>query len=292
MGWQQKSSLALNMNFEKVPVPVLHLKDETGNVVLSDFSAGLTLARSIGLNHHLSVTGMYENRNLATRYFSSSGLRNISYNYFRESFIYNINTLDTKYFPKKGTLLDITASLSDLQSSAIRSNEGRTSFKSGEPGDFNFGKFYTLKGSLRQYMNGGRKATLSIRSDILYTSRCDSAISNNNFHLLGGLSSVSERSIPMTGFEISEIPVKKAAGIGFEIDIEVLYQLHLLMTTDIFAVNNIYLDNEYDLLAGVGIGAGYMTVAGPIRAGVSYGKNPFNDFFGNINGYLSIGFNF
>jgi outer membrane translocation and assembly module TamA len=64
------------------------------------------------------------------------------------------------------------------------------------------------------------------------------------------------------------------------------------MTTDIFAVNNIYLDNEYDLLAGVGIGAGYMTVAGPIRAGVSYGKNPFNDFFGNINGYLSIGFNF
>lgn len=292
LGWKQKSSLALNINYEKTPMPVLHIEDETGQVVFSDFSAGLSLARSPFLNQLISVSASYENRIINPGYVSVSGLRGISYNYFRASFNYNINSLDKKYFPGRGTVLELAASRSQLLSSAIRTTGDKLTYKEENPGYFNFDRNYTIKAGLRQYINGGKKTTLAFRSDILYINHCDSAVSQNNYYLLGGLNSVSERSIAMTGFETSEIPVKKAAGIGLEIDIEPLYQFHILLTADLFAVENIYLDSDYYLLAGAGLGVGYMTLIGPLRAGISYGRNPFNTWFSDVNGYLSIGFNF
>ncbi len=292
LGWQQKSSLSLNFSYEKNPVPVLHIKDETGQVVMYDFSSGLSLSRSPGLNHLISVSGNYENRNINPAYVSASGLRNISYNILSTSFSYKINSLDTKYFPGKGTLLELTAGRSGLLSSSIRTNDGKTSYDKASPGYFDFAKNYTVRGGLRQYFPGGENATVSFRAEIVYSSRGDSAIMQNNYYFIGGLHSVSDRTIPMTGFETSEMPVRKAAGLGFEIDIEPVNQFHLIFNSDLFAVQSIYRDDGYNLVAGIGLGAGYMTLIGPVRAGISYGKNPFNDWFGNLNGYLSIGYNF
>ncbi|MBN1108229.1 MAG: patatin-like phospholipase family protein [Bacteroidales bacterium] len=292
LGWQQKNSLSLNFNYEKTPVPVLHIGNETGQVILYDFSTGLSLSRSPGLNHLVTISGNYVNRNINPAYVSDSRLKNISYNIFSTCFSYKINSLDTKYFPNKGTLLDITAGRSVLLSSAVRTHYERINYDKADPGNFDFEKNYTLRWGLRQYFQGGKKTTIGFRSDIFYVSRCDSAVMQNNYHFLGGLQSVSERTIPMTGFETSEIPVKKAAGIGFEIDIEPANQLHLFFTTDLFAVQCIYHEKEYRYIAGIGLGAGYMTFLGPIRAGISYGKNPYNEWFGNLNGYLSIGFDF
>ncbi len=49
---------------------------------------------------------------------------------------------------------------------------------------------------------------------------------------------------------------------------------------------------DINLLAGFGLGAGYMTILGPIKVGIMYGHDPYNDYFSNLKGYLSIGFNF
>jgi outer membrane translocation and assembly module TamA len=48
----------------------------------------------------------------------------------------------------------------------------------------------------------------------------------------------------------------------------------------------------YNLLAGFGAGAGYMTLAGPIKVGIMYGENPFDNYFNSFKGYISLGFNF
>jgi outer membrane translocation and assembly module TamA len=110
--------------------------------------------------------------------------------------------------------------------------------------------------------------------------------------MLGGIQAVNDRSIAMTGFHSSEIPVKKAAGVGFEIDIEGFNNFHITLIADVFAIQDIYHNMGYNLLAGFGAGAGYMTLAGPIKVGIMYGENPFDNYFNSFKGYISLGFNF
>jgi hypothetical protein len=181
---------------------------------------------------------------------------------------------------------------SQLISASIRTNTDKMNYDIGEKGDFSFERFYTLKGSFRQYFSKARNVTFSVHADAVYLSRCDSAVAQNNFYLLGGLQSISNRSIAMTGFHTSELPVKIATGAGIEIDIEVLNDFHLSLETDIFAAQSIYMNKGYNLLAGFGLGAGYMTILGPVKVGMMYGRDPYNNYFNNFKGYLSIGFNF
>ncbi len=292
LGWKQEYSISVNVYYDKTPVPVLHIHNETGNVILGNLNAGLNFSKRIGLNHMVSISGNYENLNLTPRYVSESGLDNISYNYIKPTVHYGINTLDTKYFPNKGTILDISGSTSKLISASIRTDTEKTNYDIKNPGDFSFDRFYSLKGGVRQYFSRGKRITFSIHADAVYLSRCDSAIKQNNFYLLGGLQSISNRSIAMTGFQTSELPVKKAVGAGIEIEIEVFRDLHLSLETDIFTVQSIYMDKGYDLLAGFGMEAGYMSILGPIRFGFMYGKEPYDNYFNKFKGYLSIGFNF
>jgi outer membrane translocation and assembly module TamA len=42
----------------------------------------------------------------------------------------------------------------------------------------------------------------------------------------------------------------------------------------------------------VGIGAGYMSIIGPIKMGLMYGNYRKELFFRKIKGYISIGYNF
>lgn len=292
LGWKQQWNISVNLNYDKTPVPVLHIRNETGNIILGNLSAGLNFSKRIGLNHMLNISGIYEYLNLTPAYVSASGLDNFSYNYIKPTVHYSINTLDTKYFPNKGTTFDIMGSTSRLISASIRTSTERKSYDVGERGDFGFDRFYTLKAGFRQYFSKNRNITVSAHADAVYVSNCDSATAQNNFYLLGGLQSVSNRSIAMTGFHTSELPVKKALGGGFELDIEAFNDFHITLTTDVFAVQGIYMNSGYNLLAGFGAGAGYMTIVGPIKVGMMYGKDPYNNYFNNFKGYLSIGFNF
>ena len=292
LGWKHVYSVSTDFSYDKTPFPVLHLKNESGDVLSGNLTAGVNLARSIGLNHMFRISGIYENLNLMPRYLSSTGLDNITYNYFRAEANYGINTLDKKYFPDRGTILDISASTSKMISASMKTDAEKATFYSSDPGMFIFERFYTLNGGFRQYFSSGKYVTLSIHADALYLSRCDSAMSQNNFYMLGGIQAVNDRSIAMTGFHSSEIPVKKAAGVGFEIDIEAFNNFHITLIADVFAIQDIYHYKGYNLLAGFGAGAGYMTLAGPIKVGIMYGENPFDNYFNSFKGYISLGFNF
>jgi NTE family protein len=292
LGWKHVYSVSTDFSYDNTPVPVLHLKNESGDVLSGNLTAGVNLARSLGLNHMFRISGIYENLNLMPRYLSSTGLDNITYNYFRAEANYGINTLDKKYFPDRGTIMEISVSTSKLISASLKTDAEKATFYSSDPGMFVFERFYTLNGGFRQYFSSGKYVTLAIHADALYLSSCDSAMSQNNFYMLGGIQTVNERSIAMTGFHSSEIPVKKAAGVGFEIDIEAFNNFHITLTTDVFAVQDIYNSKGYNLLAGFGAGAGYMTLAGPIKIGIMYGENPFDNYFNSLKGYISLGFNF
>ena len=114
----------------------------------------------------------------------------------------------------------------------------------------------------------------------------------NNFFLLGGIQPVEKRTVPVIGFHTFEIPVQQAAGAGIELDYEVFRDIHISLAGDVFAIRDIYHDSEYKLIAGFGAGAGYMSIVGPIKIGIMYGKNPYGSYFSDFKGYISLGFNF
>jgi hypothetical protein len=110
--------------------------------------------------------------------------------------------------------------------------------------------------------------------------------------MLGGITSLNERSVPMYGFHSNEIPVKKLAGFGMELDWEILKDLHLNLTGNIFAAQEAERDNGYSLLAGYGIGIGYMSIIGPLKAGIMQGFYEHEKYFKKIKGYISFGYAF
>ncbi len=292
IGWRQAASIAAYLEYDRTHIPLLHLKQDAGTVTSGNFSTGLTIGKRFGLNNMFGLSGVYENLSLEPRYYSATGNESIYYNYFRTGFSYGINTLDTKHFPNRGTILNIEGITSKLISASIRNDEGSNSFYESDPGNFLFDRFYTLKMNFRQYVTNIRRLTFSFHADVLYLSKCDSALARNNFYMLGGFDKVNARSIPMTGFSALEIPVQKTAGMGIEFDFEPANNLHFNIMADLFAAEDIYSDGEFRVLTGVGAGAGYMSILGPIKTGIMFGRNPYEKYFKSMKGYITIGFNF
>jgi hypothetical protein len=96
----------------------------------------------------------------------------------------------------------------------------------------------------------------------------------------------------MIGFHSNEIAVKKLAGMGAEIDVEIIENLHLNFVANIFAAQETDRNKGFSLLSGWGIGAGYMSVIGPLRVGVMYGNYNKEKYLRQIKGYISLGYNF
>ena len=96
----------------------------------------------------------------------------------------------------------------------------------------------------------------------------------------------------MIGFHPNEIAVKKLAGIGTEVDLKFSENFHLNFMTNIFAVQEAGRSNGFSVLAGYGIGAGYMSIAGPLKVGLMHGIYNREKYFTGIKGYISLGYNF
>ena len=96
----------------------------------------------------------------------------------------------------------------------------------------------------------------------------------------------------MIGFLTNEIPVKKLAGIGTELDMELFKDFHLNIMANAFAVQEIDRENGYSLLVGYGMGVGYMSIIGPLKAGLMLGHYNREKYFKKVKSYISVGFNF
>jgi len=96
----------------------------------------------------------------------------------------------------------------------------------------------------------------------------------------------------MIGFHTNEIPVRKLAGIVTELDMELFKNFHINILADAFAVQEVDRENGYSLLAGYGMGVGYMWIIGPLKAGLMLGQYSREEYFRKIKTYISVGFNF
>jgi outer membrane translocation and assembly module TamA len=96
----------------------------------------------------------------------------------------------------------------------------------------------------------------------------------------------------MTGFNPNELMVRRMSIFRTETDIEFLRDLHLNLLADIAAVEDNKYPYELKVLYGFGLGLGYNSIIGPVKAGVMYGISPAETHFNNLKGYLSIGYNF
>ena len=287
----QVFGVSANFYAENTMLPLLELKEEKGEVISRNFTPGLSLNKRIGLNNLMCLSVNLENQNLILHYISDLHLKSYSYTYITAGYDYKINTLDTRNFPNKGSVLNVSASTSKLQFSDIKTDTYNFDFSPNHQGEFLFNRFYTIHGSIDHYYSMPGNLTLSFGGDLLYTSKSDSIIKRNNFYLLGGIESSSKRSIPMVGFQSNEIPVKNLAGFRASLDLKVLEDFHLNFMANIFAIQEAGRENGFSILSGAGVGAGYMSIIGPIKIGMMYGNYKNEVYFNKFKGYISIGFN-
>ena len=289
----QKYGLSAEFYGDYTLIPLLDLwEGETGRVNSVSFTGGLNFNRRLGLNNIMNISADYENLYLVPEFVSEADLKNISYRYLTATYDYMINTLDSKHYPDRGTILSLSAGTSKLLSATVKTESADTDYTRKSPGEFAFDRFFTLLGNFKHYFTVADQWTFSVGGDALFISDGDSIQQHNNFFLLGGIESVNRRSIPMIGFHTNEIPVRKLAGIVTELDMELFKNFHINILADAFAVQEVDRENGYSLLAGYGMGVGYMSIIGPLKAGLMLGQYSREEYFRKIKTYISVGFNF
>jgi NTE family protein len=288
----QRFGLSANFYSDNTQFPMLELRGHRGDVSSLNFVPGVSINHIIGLNHMMSLSMDYENLNLILRYESDLRLKNLSYNYITTTYDYKVNSLDSKHFPDKGVLFNASISSSKLISAGTRTDTSKTVFKPSDHGEFSFDRFFSIKGSFKQYFSHGSKLTFALGGDVLFITDSDSISAQNNFSLLGGIESVNKRSVPMIGYHTNQIPVKKVMGIRSELDLELYKNLHLDIMADFFAIQQVNRITGYSFIKGYGIGLGYLSIIGPIKAGIEYGDYGQESYFSKTKGYISIGYNF
>ncbi len=288
----QKYGISVEAYMENVILQRLQIRGETGNMMSRNFFPGASILKRIGLNHMINISGTYEMLSFIPQFITPDGLETVSHNYMNFNFKYEINTLDIKHFPNRGTILDLSSGISKLLSYSTRINNITSSYNESNSEVPSFEKFYTIIGHYRQYFSPSKKLTFSVGGDVLYISHTDSISAQNNFWLLGGITPATIRSIPMTGFHPGQIMVKKLAELEAESDYELFPAFHLGVLTSFSMIQETDRYKGFSFLAGYGISVGYSTIFGPLRAGIMHGIYSKERYFNPLKGFISLGYNF
>jgi NTE family protein len=288
----QKFGISTYFYSDNTLIPMLELRGKNIDVSSMVFTPGFSINRRIGLNTLMTLYANYENQNLIPVRNSDYHLKNISYNYFTAGYDYQINTVDNKYFPNKGMILNISLSTSKLLVGGIRTDTSRTVFTGNNPGEFSFDRYYSIYGNIRHYFTPSEKLTFAIGGDVLLITQSDSVSAQNNFYLLGGVESLNKRSVPMVGFHSNEIPVKKMAGIRGDLDIQLSENIHLDLMANLFTTQEVNHKKGISFYNGFGAAIGYNSIIGPIKIGLMHGNSDPEKHFKKTKGFISIGYNF
>jgi len=288
----QKFGLSVNLYADNTLYPMFEIGGEKGDVISRNFLPSLSISRQIGLNQLMSLSIKYENMNLIPQFVSDDHLKTLTYNYLTSSFDYLINTVDTKHFPNRGMVLNLSAQSSKLISEIVKTDTATTYTWNRNSNEFMSERFYTVYGHLKYYFSNSGKVTFSVGATALFISDSDSVSSRNNYYMLGGIESLNRRSVPLIGYHSNEIPVNGMAGIRTDLDIELIKDVHLELMANVAAVEQIETSDGFSLAAGYGLGVGYMSIIGPLRLGIMYGNKSREEYFNKIKGYISIGYKF
>jgi hypothetical protein len=238
----------------------------------------------------ISISGIYNETSLKPDYIHNN-IRNYKYNYLSSEFVFSRNTLTSKYFPEKGLRLRLSAGVSKLQSASKYDENAATKINMIKQANYESTPFYTLRGSIINYSKINN-ITFSVGGEILLVSKSDSISQQNNFFLLGGVQTTSKRSLAMTGFHPNQLKINSVAILRTGMDITLLKDLHLNIMADFAATENTVLTQKITFLSGYGVGLGYNSIIGPIKAGVMYGLYENEVHFSPLKTYISIGYNF
>ncbi len=288
----QKFGIEASFYAENTRLPLVRLRHETGPMVSQNYISGLTLSKRMSLNHLMSLGATIEDQYLIPDYVTTTGIRNLSYDYLKLAFSYQANTLDYKHFPSHGISYFLSASTSNLLKGIIKTGTGRDVYKPGDELSFDFDRFYAARAWFRNYNSPSDKVTISFGGELLLATDVDSITSNNNFFLLGGIESVTDRSIPCIGFHANQIPVQSLGGIRLGVDIEIATNIHMFFEGNLFALQEPEREVGVSIMGGYGAGLGYMSIAGPIRIGIMQGFYDRELLYKQVKGYASIGFPF
>ena len=288
----ERFGLSADLHAENTNLPMLRIRDETGSAFYRNNYARLTISKYLGLNHLMNITLSLQNSSLSPEYIASDYLKRISYKYLSGGYLYRINTIDTKHFPNRGLVFQISVNSSRLLSGRIRTDSYKKTFTSEFPADFLFKRSYSVAGDLRRYFSTGRKVTLTAGCDILFSHTKDSVTSPHNYYFAGGEERAFTGSIPFTGFHTGEIAVDRFAGLRFDADLEFYKDLHLSLITNAAIAREPGISDDLSILGGYGLGLGYMSIIGPVKIGFMHGFSSSERYYGAIKGYISIGFNF
>jgi hypothetical protein len=288
----QKLGFSALLYADNTRLPMMDIREEPGSIINRTFSTKFSVNKYLGLNHLMSLSLDIENNTFIPDFVSSNNLKRITYNFLTAGYSYEVNTLDSKYYPNRGTLFHLSAGTSKLFSGVVRTDYLKEKYKEPDPGEFSFNRTYSFAAGFTSFFKAGEKLTLSLCGNFLYTLDPDSVPSLHNLYYLGGIESLSRRSIPGIGFRSHEIAVDKLAGISSGMDIELVKDLHLTVMANFFAANEIPENNKLSLLAGYGVELGYMTPIGPVRIGIMHGLSDSERYYNAIKGYFSIGYNF
>jgi NTE family protein len=288
----QKFGLSADFYADYTHLPMIEIREEMGSAYYRNNYAGVTISNYIGLNQLMNLTLSLQNSSLIPDYIAMDHLKKISYKYFSEDYSYRINTIDTKHFPNKGLLFQISVNSTRLFSGKIQTDNYKKTYTSDFPDDFFFNRSYSVAGDMRRYFSPGRKLTLAAGWDFLFTHANDSITSPHNYYFAGGLESAFSRSIPLVGFHTGEIPVERYAGVRFDADLEFHKDLHLSLLTNVAIAKEPGKSEDFSVLGGYGLGLGYMSIIGPLKIGFMHGFSSSERYYNAIKGYISIGFNF
>lgn len=288
----QKFGMEASFYADNTRLPLVRLRNETGPMLSQNFITGLTLSKRLSLNHLMSLATTIENQHIIPDYITTTSIRKISYDYLKVAFSYQANTLDYKHFPSHGVSYFLSASTSNLLRGTVKTATRRDIYKAGDESSFVFDRFYAARAWFRSYNSPSDKLTLSFGGELLLATGVDSITSNNNFFFLGGIESVTDRSIPCIGFHANQIPVQSLGGVKFGADLEITTDIHLTLEGNIFALQEPVRDKGFSLLGGYGAGLAYMSIAGPIRIGLMHGIYDRELLYKSVKGFVSIGFTF
>lgn len=292
IGSNERFGLSADFHADYTNLPMLRIRDEIGSTFYNNKHMRLIISKYLGLNHMINLTLSLQNTSLSPDFITFDRLKRISYKYLSEGFSYRINTIDNKHFPNKGVLFQLSANTSRLLSGKIRTDSYKKTYTQEFPDGFLFQRSYSIAGDMRRYFSPGKKLTLMAGWDVLFTSTKDAATSPHNFYFAGGEEKAFNRSIPLTGFHAGEIAVDRFAAIRFDADLEFHKDLHLSLLTNIAIAREPGISENLSILAGYGLGVGYMSIIGPVKIGFMHGFSSTERFYGAIKGYVSIGFNF
>lgn len=288
----QKYGLSANFSIDNTLIPRFMIQNENIGVLSRNFITGLSFSNRLGLNNIISLSASYENLNLIPHQLNDVRLKYLSYNYLNLTYDYQINTLNAKYYPEYGMVFNFSAGFSDLLSAAVKTDTSRLVYRDSNQGSFKFDKFLTLSGNVKYFFGRNNGVTFGLYGNALLITYSYSTTSQNNFYLLGGIQSVNYRSVPMAGFHPNQVPVKKLARIASEMDWEISRNLHFNFIINVAAIQEANRYEGFSPIAGFGIGAGYMSLVGPLKAGLMKGFYDREKYFKGVKGYISLGYNF